>query len=129
MVSSPGALEDLLQEKEKLLEEMCRLFESALVAAEEGDLEGAAAPVPQTERLLARLLEVDHRIPPGRSTARADRLLGRAKGLHTSLLSALEGRRADLAEKIRSARTFRRMLKGYRRPAPSTGRRLDVTDR
>ncbi len=126
MESWPPGSEALLEKKEELLREVCRLFESALVAAKEGDLEGAALPGKSTERILPRLLEIDGRLPRGRSTAEIDTLLERALGLHASLLAALEERKGELAEKLRSARSFRRMLKGYRRHLVSTGRRLDV---
>ena len=126
MESPPGVLESLLKEREELLEELCRLFESALAAARGGDLEGAGAPAPRTETILAELLELDSRITQGEPSPRAVRLLERARGLHASLLSALEKEKEKTAEEIHSTRAFRRMLKSYRRPPHPTGRRLNT---
>ncbi len=125
--AAPGS-EALLKEKKELLQEICRLYESAQLAVREDDLEGAAAPGERAEKLLARLEEVDRRLPPGRTTHEMENLLERARGLHAALIAALEDAKEKVGRKIHAARTFRRMLKSYRRPAPPTGRRLDVTD-
>ncbi len=125
--AAPGS-EALLKEKKELLQEICRLYESAQLAAREDDLDGAAAPGERAEKLLARLKELDRRLPPGRTTPEIDALLERARGLHASLIAALEEEKEKVGRKIHTARAFRRMLKGYRRPTPPTGRRLNVTD-
>ena len=104
MASSPGNHErPATARKAPLLQELCRLYEQALLAVKEGDLDGAGTKGQRAGRLLEEILRLDRDRPV--STGVTDALVKQAE-----------------------THSFLRMLRGYRRLPENTGTRIDLTD-